>query len=276
MQGLTLFHVRTFPRPLWRNSPGRAQRNRTIIASVNSDLKHSTKKQIFPLLSIAYLACIPANSWSGEFQPPQEIHEVASQFLQSTVDKNGNRNRVQIGEIDSRLRLPRCTSSLVPFMPPGVDPKGNITVGIRCSEPKSWKLYISARVTTYDNVVVLTRSLPRHSMITSEDVRLVEYDVTDVTSPLLTRVEEAIGKELSRSLPGDRPLTYNVLSNPVVIRRGQRVSLLYKSPGIEVRGSGLALGDGTKGQRIAVRPHGVSRTVTGVVLRPGVILVNQN
>ncbi len=232
--------------------------------------------RILGLFSVAWIISSPMDVWSQEHQRQHEIRQTAAEFLQRAVANNGNMNRVEIGQIDSRLRLPVCHQPLVSFLPPGVTPKGNISVGIRCSGPKPWKLYVSARVTTYENVVVLRRSLPRHSKITVDDVHLEKHDTTSVTSPLLKEATEAIGKELTQSLPAGRPLTYSVLKNPIVIRRGQRVTLLYKSPGIEVRGSGTALGDGGKGERISAKPLRTSRALTGVVLRPGVILVNQN
>jgi flagella basal body P-ring formation protein FlgA len=239
-------------------------------------MMHSIKARTFSVLSLLCLAFYPAGAWPREYQPLQEIRQVATEFLKNTVEQGSGTRRVQIGQIDSRLRLPICRSPLVPFLPAGANPKGNIAVGVRCSGPKRWKLYVSAKVTTYDKVVVLTRNLPRHSKISAEDVRLVEHDITDVTAPLVTKLEEAIGKKLTRSLPADLPLTYSLLRDPIIIHRGQRVTLLYRSPGIEVRGTGTALGNGSKGEHVSARPPGGSRAVAGVVLRPGIILVNQN
>lgn len=275
MHGLTSLDVRRFPCLFWWDTPSRRCDNHTFIMVDRDDRAPSIGAGIFILVLVAWFICSPTVAWPQAHQPRHEIRQAAAEFLQQTVAKNGNMEHVQIGQIDSRLRLPLCGTPLVTFLPPGVTPKGNITVGIRCSGPKPWKLYVSARVVTYQHVVVLTRSLPRHSTITEDDVRLKRHNTTLVTSPLLTEVAEAIGKELTQTLPAERPLTYSVLKNPVIIRRGQRVTLLYQSPGIEVRGSGTAMADGGKGERISAKPLGTLRAIAGVVLQPGVILVNQ-
>lgn len=261
---------------IWQSPPLSEYHDRAYFAPAHSNCKESAIKVILLSFAIISVALFPPNAWPGEHQSLQEIRQVAAQFLQGIVEKNSGTTRIQIDEIDSRLRLSACESAPVAFLPPGVNPRGNITVGVRCSGSKPWKLYVSARVRTYDDVVVLTRSLPRHAEITAADVHVVQRELTNTSSPPLTRVEEAIGKRLIRSVPADRPLTHNILKKPIVIRRGQRVTLLYKSPGLEVRGSGMALDDGGAGERISARPQGNPRTVTGIVLGPGIIGVNQN
>ena len=259
----------------WRDPASLPSCNGTCIGPESGSVQHCIRKRALTVLFTFWLSVFSVNAWPLEYQSLQEIRQVAAQFLQNSVEGNGGKHRVQIGEIDSRLRLSLCSSPLMAFLPPGVNPKGNITVGIRCSGTKPWKLYVSATVKTYGKVVVLTRGLPRHSKISADDVRLEEHDITHVTSPLLAQAEEAIGKHLTRSVSADQPLTYSLLKNPVVVRRGERVTLLYKSPGIEVRSSGTALENSSTGKRISVKPHGASRVVDGVVLQPGVILVNQ-
>lgn len=260
---------------LWRNPPSLQSCNRMFIAVHGGDTQHRIRKQAPTMVFTIWLAFFSANAWPLEYHSLQDIRQVALQFLQSSVEDNGSRTHVQIGELDSRLRLSLCDSPLVPFLPPGVNPSGNITVGIRCSGSKPWKLYVSATIKTYARVVVLNKALPRYSKISAEDVRLDEHDVTHVTTPLLSEEKEAVGKHLIRSVSADQPLTYSVLKNPIVVRRGERVTLLYKSPGIEVRGSGTALEEGSTGKRISVKPHGAPRMVDGVVLQPGIILVSQ-
>lgn len=259
----------------WHNHLFQQRRSRRCHQSRDSNHTYHPSLWALCLFYIGSFA-LPATAQSTQaYQPLEQIRESAEEFLRSILDNDGTRKSVQIGQIDSRLRLSRCPSPLVAFLPAGVRPQGNITVGVRCAGPKPWKLYVSAKVRIYQEVVVLRRSLPRHSRIAMQDVVLAELETTFITSPVVTEIAEAIGKELTRSVTADRPLTYSMLRQPVVVRRGQRVTLLYRSPGIEVRGSATALDDGGRGEQISARPLGASRTLTGVVLRPGVVLVNQ-
>ncbi|MGF1614568.1 MAG: flagellar basal body P-ring formation chaperone FlgA, partial [Gammaproteobacteria bacterium] len=235
---------------------------------------HQTAETMTNAFLIIILLLSLTSVGAEEYQSLEEIRDIAAAFLNRMMQHNEDLNRIKIGSIDSRLRLSQCASPPVAFLPPGASMRGNVTVGVRCSDPKPWKLYLSATVRIYRDVVVLRRALPRDARVGVEDVQLTEHDITDLHSPILTDIEEAVGKYLTRSFPADQPLTHSVLKNPLLIRKGQRVTLFYRSQGLEVRGIGTALKDGSRGERISVKPHGTARVVEGIASQPGVILVN--
>ena len=60
----------------------------------------------------------------------------------------------------------------------------------------------------------------------------------------------------------------------MLVRRGQRVTVLAQGRGIQVRTNGKALGDAAKGERVRVENTTSRRVVEGVAIADGVVRVN--
>ena len=63
------------------------------------------------------------------------------------------------------------------------------------------------------------------------------------------------------------------LKPPVIVKRGQQVTLLARTSSYEVRMNGKAMMDGVAGQRIRVRNDRSERIVEGVVKSSNIIYI---
>mgnify|MGYP000582633073 FL=1 len=75
-----------------------------------------------------------------------------------------------------------------------------------------------------------------------------------------------VGKKVKRSLPLGAVITRTMLREAIAIKRGQRISLVSGSGGLQVRMTGVAMADGAAGDRIEVRNLSSKRVIEGVVL----------
>jgi flagella basal body P-ring formation protein FlgA len=64
------------------------------------------------------------------------------------------------------------------------------------------------------------------------------------------------------------------VKDPRQIERGQRISLVAQTAGLEVRMKGEALEDGVAGERIQVRNVSTRRVIDGVVLSATTVRVS--
>lgn len=228
------------------------------------------------ILALVGFAIAPLCTMAEEIQSLTEIRDVAAQFLRGIAreDDETSRFQIHIATLDRRLRLPDCQSELVAFLPQGSRKSGNLTVGVRCTGPSPWTLYVSANAKQFRKVVILKRPTPRGTKLTADDVTVKERDVSRLPTGYLTNLDDAIGKHLARNLPDQYPLTHSLLNRSQLVRRGQRVTLLVKSIGLEIRSAGTALQDGAWGDRISAKNLHSSRVVQGTVSAPGLIEVN--
>lgn len=211
-------------------------------------------------------------------QPPElQSAEVIGQAVLDYLSAQNSRDtlvpHITIGNIDARLRLGRCDHPLETFSPPGQKTVGSTTVGVRCHRPVSWTLYVQANVALYQPVMVARRPMPRGTVLSSTDVELVEKDVARLTLGYITELRDVDGMVLKRSINAGAVLSPGLIQAPASIRRGERVTILGATGGVEVRMEGLALMDGAKGNLIRVRNLSSGREIEGVVTAPGIVQV---
>jgi flagella basal body P-ring formation protein FlgA len=207
-------------------------------------------------------------------QPLNEINRLVKATLEDRALASGHRETsVKLQPLDSRLRLHKCEKKLEVLPSPGSKMLGHQSVGVRCSSPESWTVYVRADVTTYEEVPVLSRPVNRQDIIGHADIALRKINIRSDITGLLTDVNEIVGKEAKRNLSVGQPLRKSDIKLPIIVQRGQIVSLVSGVAGLEVRMSGKALADAASGELILVQNLSSHKRVQGKVLPSAEVLV---
>ncbi|WP_255722486.1 flagellar basal body P-ring formation chaperone FlgA [Ectothiorhodospira lacustris] len=182
--------------------------------------------------------------------------------------------RISRGSLDPRLRLRACDTTLETFLPAGARMTGHTTVGVRCTAPSPWSLFVPMQVVVRGEVVVLERALPRGTLLSQNDIRLELRDLGNMHSGYLTDPAEVTNMVLRRALPAGTALSPQMVEPQRLVQRGQKVTLVAQNTDLSVRMEGQALADGAHGDRVQVRNLSSRRIVEGRVLSAGVVGVN--
>ena len=220
-------------------------------------------KALIALGLLATLTTLQLPALAGTIQPLETLASTVHGFL--TQRHRGDEATVRVDPPDRRLRLALCTGPLEAFLPPGARGLGNTTVGVRCANP-AWTVYLSARVQVYDQVLVAARYLQRGAVLSGADLTRERRDLTTLHGGYLTDPQRALGLELRRSLQPGTVIAPRTLEAPLMVRRGEQVTLSTTLDGLVVTAAGTALGDGALGERLRVRAPG--RVVEGTVIGP--------
>jgi flagellar basal body P-ring formation protein FlgA len=199
-------------------------------------------------------------------QTPDELRQAAEQFLSSRLNASATDAVAQVtaGAVDSRLRLARCAQKLQGVLAPTVREAPRMTVGIRCTQP-AWTVYVPVAIETEMNVLVLRRAVARGSAVTAADVETQRRRVPGVAAGYLSNQTELERRHLKQPAGPGTALTAELLADDVLIRRGQRVTLVAVAGGFEVRAQGEAIADATAGGRVRVLNLSSHRVVEGQV-----------
>ncbi len=213
-------------------------------------------------------------SLSENFQSHNSIKKTAEKFLTKQL-KNNLRGSMEIevttGRLDPRLRLRQCKLPLEPFFPPGANLSGNTSIGIRCEDNKPWSLYVSAKIIKYADIYVSTRYLPRGAQLKQDDFILERHNVSSHSTGYITDINAIEGKVLRRPLRHNIVIPPNALHDPMLIKRGEKVTILAQNMGIKVHMKGKALKNGSEGEVIRVQNLSSKRIIEGKVLSAGVV-----
>lgn len=114
---------------------------------------------------------------------------------------------------------------------------------------------VEVRLYARPRVVVAARPLARDTVIAAGDVQLA--DAPDGRDEYLTRIEDALGRQLTTGIPPGKPIPRSVLRDPVLIRRGEVVQICVRAPGVLIRTLGRAKDDGMLGRLVPVETFDV-------------------
>lgn len=121
------------------------------------------------------------------------------------------------------------------------------------SKPQSVQLRIEARVTLPPQSVIAVRSLPRGAIIHISDVKLERGRPGDKNDDAFTRLEDVVGKEVARSLAGGQPVRQDAVHAPLVVRKGDVVTVYARQSGLVVRTTGRSRDDASVGDVITIQ-----------------------
>jgi len=208
-------------------------------------------------------------------QPLDSITSAVAAASALNAEQQGYNNvDVNVRPLDNRLRLPECGQPLSTFFPPGSNALGAISVGVRCSGDKAWTIYARAQVNARTAIPVLTRPLPRHSLVTKNDLKMVNQPAgSPITQGIILNPNQIIGMEITRALNAGSAIKPSQLRSPKIITRGQQVLLVSGTKGLKVHVQGKALKDAAAGERIKVTNLSSGQKIEGIANSDGTVSV---
>lgn len=224
-------------------------------------------------LAAACITPAPANAADLAFQSHESIQSAAVEHLRGmTSAGDADSLTITAGNMDPRLRLPRCGMPLEAFLPPAARVTGHTSVGVRCSGNKPWTLYVSVRVSIARTVLVSRTNLPRDHQISASDLepRLLELRSA---REFFETTEALVGQVTRRPVAAGTAISADLVKVPVAVRRGDSVIVVAQTNGIAVRMPGKAAETGAVGARIRVENLRSGRLIDALVTAPGEVSV---
>ncbi|MCF6257310.1 MAG: flagellar basal body P-ring formation protein FlgA [Gammaproteobacteria bacterium] len=205
-------------------------------------------------------------------QSTETLRQTVLKFLQVQTEKRAEQDiEISVGRIDRRLKLATCQESPMAFLAAGAKLQGKLTVGLRCTGPKPWTVYVPAHIKIFANVIAAAQPLLRGSEISATDVIFVRQELSQLRSGYFIKTESVIGKILTQNLSAGHAITPKRVKAAFLVRRGEKVTIEVSIGTLKVRGKGEALKDAARGELVSVRNSQSKRIVQGVVTKPGTV-----
>jgi len=219
-----------------------------------------------PALAVV-LAGIPGPAAAAaQIQSLSSIRQAAKDYVMENLVVDPLRSNVNIGNLDTRLRLRQCDSPLETFDNSGSARGGRSTIGVRCAGGSPWTIYVSAQVDTFAEVYTLAGSMGRGERIRAQDLVLKDMNVGALAFGYFTEADALVGMVLRRTGRPGEVVTPNLVAPPELVKRGETVTVLAKAGNTHVSMQGTAMDNGAMGDRIRVRNSSSNRVVEGNVI----------
>ncbi len=200
------------------------------------------------------------------------LKQAAVQFLRTQASGLPGEVKVTLGSIDQRMKLPACATPET-FFPSSSKAWGKTTVGIRCTVPSPWTIYVSAKVQVHGDYIVASVPLAQGQTITQTDIAKVKGDLTAMPAGIITDASQAIGRTVANSVRLGSPLRQDALRNQQAIQQGQAVRVILNGSGFSVSSEARALNNANEGQLTQVRTSG-GQVISGIAKLGGIVELN--
>ena len=198
-----------------------------------------------------------ASVQAQELSAHEQLHAAVSEFVSSfftpqelarselrTDNEPTRRVEIEISRIDPRLPLALCEQPLIASLNQNQRPVGRINVKVECAGSAPWSKYVPVSVRIFEPVLVTTRPVARGEILSPADLSLVQSDISLLRGSYLQASELAVGMEVRRPLPTGATVAQEALAAPMLVKRGDTVTLSAKAGSVEIRQQGVALHQG--------------------------------
>lgn len=175
------------------------------------------------------------------------------------------RMEVEMGELDSRLRLAACPR-VEPYVPVGTRLWGKTRLGLRCLDGVTkWNVFLPVTVRAYGSAWVVKGNVASGAVLTEADAMEAEVDWAEDSSPVVAMPAQWLGQVATRALTTGQALRQIMIKPAQVFQAGTQIRVVAQGPGFQITSDGQALSAGVIGQAARVRMEN-GRIMSGVVL----------
>lgn len=192
-------------------------------------------------------------------------------FLQIQTAGYPGEVKISVGAIDPNLRLSSCADIQV-FLPAGSRAWGKTSVGLRCTVPSAWTIYVQSTVSVMAQYLVAAVPLAQGHAVTRQDLIFETGDLTQLPAGIFTNIDQAIGRIVNISMLAGTILRQEMVKIPPIVQQGQTVVISSAGKGFRVTAEGKALAKANEGQLVQVKVAS-GQVVTGIVRQGGQIEV---
>jgi len=219
------------------------------------------------------MMAISTVSQADELETQESLSQAVTDFLKPKLDSlNASRIDIDIGSVDPRLRLKKCTAphELEQLGNKGLS--GKVNIRVRCPTA-SWGIFVPVDIRIFEPVVVSRATLPRGSVISRHLLTLREVESSSLNYSYFRDIDQVAGTEATKPIQANSVIFTNMVQAADAVRKGDEVIIKAQVGPLFVRIKGLALQDGAIGEQIQVRNIQSRRIIRATVTGPGNVLV---
>ncbi len=224
------------------------------------------------IAAILFLLAAPLASAQQPIAQRQKLpalRAVVEHYLQTQSAGLPGQVSIKVGNVDPRTSLAACPAPEA-FQQPGARAWGKTTVGVRCTAPMPWTVYIQATVSVVAEYVAAAVPLAQGQPVDAGQLVMLQGDIAAMPNGIITDMAQAIGRTPTASLQAGTPLRLDTLKSKPVVQQGQAVRLVSTGSNFSVSTEARALGNAGEGQVAQARTR--SGTVVSGTARAGGVI----
>ena len=213
------------------------------------------------LIATSLWLSLPSHSSELSYSP-QQLTELAEQWLQQQLAVDNSQRQLDINALDSRIGNKTCLQAPEFQLSQPASQRQN-TVVIRCNDNPGWQLYLPVRIDEIVQTLILRQNIASDSILTANMLESTSRQRRFIRGNLVLDASSVIGAKTKRALSMGQILTFQDLC---LVCKGDVVTIAVNDNGIAVSVSGIATEDGSLGDVIPVQNRQSKRTIRAEVV----------
>jgi flagella basal body P-ring formation protein FlgA len=123
-------------------------------------------------------------------------------------------------------------------------------------------------------IVVPAHDIARGDTIGEGDLTFATVDGAALMSGVPTRIDEVRGMQTRRMLAAGQAFRADDVRRPIVVTKGQTVTMQFILPGVELTAMGRAMSEGGIGDTVTIQNPVSYRMISATVVAPGTVRAN--
>ncbi len=132
--------------------------------------------------------------------------------------------------------------------------------------PSGRTVEYQARVEAFDWVVRSRRPIRKGEIIDEKDVYRTLINIKQISKGAAIKKDTVVGRILRQSIPANRTITGNLIEDIPVIKKGQKVILLFDNGRLRIITDGVAKENGHVGKYIKVTNRSSRKQILGKIV----------
>ena len=120
-------------------------------------------------------------------------------------------------------------------------------------------------------IVVPSHDIARGETIGESDLTFTTVDGSALMSGVPTKMDEVKGMQTRRMLIAGQPFRAEDVRRPIVVSKGQTVTMHFLAPGVELTAMGRAMSEGGIGDTVTIQNPVSYRMIAGTIVAPGTV-----
>ncbi len=108
--------------------------------------------------------------------------------------------------------------------------------------------WINADIEVWVDVVLASHTMKDHQVIHEDDIYVTKKDLAELPPGYLHDMKDVTGKRVKRFVGTNRPITEDILEEPPLFKRGEKIFIVAESETLRVIAVGIATDDGYRGR----------------------------
>ncbi len=207
----------------------------------------------------------------------QQIDQAIERFLTGSLQQEANQQGWQDLRVSQKSTLLNRTSELaVCSQPLEVRTEGSLKPGrqrleVHCSSPPGWTVLVNTELDIYVSAVTASQVIGRGETISAQQLDRVELDISKAPGGFFSETEQVVGMGATRRIRARQVISPALLSAPLLVRRGEEVTITANMEGVSASMPGEAMENGAKGDVIRVKNLRSQKIIDAKIVKEGVV-----